>query len=237
MEPPKLSEIAASTGLLVLVGAVLSVGYETRFAEAVGVSLSTLPITPEDYTRSVAVWLPGLVVGLALFFVLEGVNVAVEGGRTEEEIAALSRNPRFIRRFRNSPYYFIAAVSVIACILSVLGIRPKGLPSSIVWLMAWIYAGGVIMTRAGVRRRFNLKILLGIYFSIACFLYTFQAADFRAIKVLNAPLDETIVFTDGSKLRCRIVRRYSGFLLARIEGSDAITVVPADTIRLTIQKD
>jgi hypothetical protein len=82
---------------------VLSTAYDLSFLYALGLSFEELPSTLADHVRSAIVWVPRAFLYIAVFAVYEMLMRRVEGGLTEEELIAGSRNPRFMRVFRRGP--------------------------------------------------------------------------------------------------------------------------------------
>ncbi|CAM8636395.1 hypothetical protein MCEMSHM24_03158 [Comamonadaceae bacterium] len=82
---------------------VLSTAYDLSFLYALGLTFEELPSTLSDHVRSAIVWVPKALLYIGGFAVYEMLMRRVEGGLSEEELIASSRNPRFMRFFRRGP--------------------------------------------------------------------------------------------------------------------------------------
>lgn len=87
---------------------VLSTAYDLSFLYALGLTFEELPSTLADHVRSAIIWVPRALLYVAGFATYEMLMRRVEGGLTEEELIARSRNPHFMRAFRRGPRVLIA---------------------------------------------------------------------------------------------------------------------------------
>ena len=107
-------------GTIASLSMIVSVVYDWGFFTALGISFADTPTTLSDHIQSWLVWLPIVAPSAAFVLGIELLTRRIERGMTEDEIIASSSSPDRVRRFRNGPYYLIAAMGPILLILWVL---------------------------------------------------------------------------------------------------------------------
>jgi len=94
-------KVAELIGLGSAVAFVLTILYLHGYSRALGVNLF-LYFSLNDYTRLAIEWLPPVFVVGFFGVLMNKFFTRVERGASEEELAAATRYPKFIRRFRQS---------------------------------------------------------------------------------------------------------------------------------------
>ena len=107
-------------GTIASLSMILSVFYDWGFFTALGISFADAPTTLSDHMQSWLVWLP-IVAPPAVFVLgIELLTRRIERGMTEDEIIATSPSPVWMRRIRDSPYYFMGVMGPLLVIFWVL---------------------------------------------------------------------------------------------------------------------
>lgn len=203
-----ISELVSGSALLSLAGASLSLIYETVFLRTIGIDIAVLGLTPQDYTTSLSSWAPWVLCVTVGSFVMESINTAIEGGRTEEQIISESANPTRTRRLRNSPAWFISAIIAIRFIMVLLGFPQSQSEFYYLLFLAWVCFIGWLFLIPGVIQKFGKSPLI-IYTLGICTLLVCARAASNAEKILKRDQKDIIISKDGDQIACTLIKEYS----------------------------
>lgn len=176
-EPQRSStygNIGTMISTIVSLTAVVSFIHDWGFFLALGVSFSQAPTTIADHLQSWLIWLP-FVAAIAIGALARELFLTrVERGMTEQEIVSTSRNPRFMKRFRDGPHHFIVGMCVFFVVVWLLfGVVPlyvAFIASAVCWFqfVAWVFRLDAVNRRLSrITREFSqwvpTAVLIALY--------------------------------------------------------------------------
>ena len=225
-------QIGLLSGVIGSLSVIVSFVYDWGFFAALGISFAEAPTTISDHIRSWLVWLPAAVAAGIFTLVLELLNRRVERGMTEDEIVAFS--PSWVRRFRASPYYLVAATGPLIVVLWILfgetyfDLLILGLP------VCWFIFSGWVFGHPTVRERHTRLFRLFVHWAPAVVIWVFLLGLNSAERDESPPLSSRTAYTihsdDGSRSRnVEILRSFEKWLLVR-EEDNAIAWIPIDDV-------
>lgn len=229
-----LGEFVAATGLFSIVGIALSLGYEVAFASSIGLSLSTLPFSVQDLTRSSSFWFSGfgaILIGGTIFFIL---NAAGTRGVSDNDYVAKSKSPKIAKFLVNAPYqmavWTIGGWSSLVLVTSFMGVPAS---STVQWQalsMFWLSIGSRLMFSKGVQRYFGPKARIWIFGSVLCVLFVIERGHEDASEAMKREFNDT-VFIGEHEFKCSVIRTYSSFYIVRYPEHITLDIIPEREVR------
>ena len=216
-------------GTIASLSIIVSVVYDWGFFSALGISFADAPTTLTDHMQSWLVWLP-IVAPPALFVLgIELLTRRIERGMTEDEIIASSSSPVWMRRFRNSPNFYMGAMGLILVMLWVLfgEIFFYGLILSLAvcWrsFTGWVFSHPTVRDRHSYLFRWSVHWLPGVM--ILFFLWgSMSVEDDFSTRDYKINLRST-----SSTKNVEILRSFERWVLVR-EEQNAIAWIPLEDI-------
>ena len=216
-------------GTIASLSMIVSVFYDWGFFTALGISFADAPTTISDHIQSWLMWLP-IVAPPAVFWLgIELLTRRIERGMTEDEITESSPSPVWMRRFRDSPYFFMGAMGPILVALWVFWgeIFFEGLffGLSICWflLIGWVFRHPIVRARHSHLFRWSVywlpPVMIGIFFLGSRSVESdFSSKEYK----IN-------VRSISSTKNVEILRAFERWMLVRDE-HNAIVWIPMDDI-------
>ena len=205
-------QIGLLSGIIGSLSVIVSFVYDWGFFAALGISFADAPTTISDHIQSWLVWLPMAVTAALVTLAMELLNRRVEGGMTEDEII-VSSSP-WVRRFRNSPYYFVALMGPLVVVLWVLfgeiyfASLTVGLP------ICWFIFSRWVFGHPTVSERHSQLFRLFVHWVPAVVVWVF----FLGINSTEDPTIYTIHADNASSGRqVELLRSFEKWLLVREE--------------------
>lgn len=216
--------------VLATVSLGLSVIYDWAYLYWLGISFSEVPTTLSDHGRSALVWMPSAGVALFAMLILELINRRLEQGMTEQELIEKSKNPKFTKFFRESPFIvaqvFAAGGVVVYILWAAIPLETFLICSIIIWFTfsRWIFSHKRIHERTTPIFRIGIAIVPAIAIYFAYHGMTAAKADLSAT---NPEKVRTLSFKrDGKTIEGRILRSFENVTLLWIPHEKKIRIVP-----------
>lgn len=229
----KLS-IGDAVSLISIAGAAIvcvSVAYEYGYAAGAGLSLLDLSLSPQDFVKSAAAWAPSLFLGFIGIFALEATTSAIEGGRTDEEIIQSTGKPELWRKIRHSPDYLFLALGLILAAAVIFGARFIQPFAHRVYSVIWLSLAGFLVTRDSLRRKFPPRLLFAVWGVVGIAFIVYGGGKQDALTSAHKePIDE-VETVAGSTMQCRLMRRYSEFVLVIPKGAQYSVLIPTGEVK------
>lgn len=215
--------------VLATVSLGLSITYDWAYLHWLGISFAELPTTLSDHARSALVWMPS--VGVALFgmLIFELITRRIEQGMTEKELIETSKNPRFTKFFRESPFIageVLSAVGIVTYLLwAAIPVEAFLFCSIIFWFAAsrWIFGHRRIQERTTPIFRIGVAIIpaIAIYF-----VYHGMSAAKADLGSSGPEKIRTFNFKgDGKAVEAKILRSFENVALLWIPNDKKIRIV------------
>lgn len=134
-------------------GFVVSVLYDWGFLFASGLRFDVIPTSISDHVRTALVWLPFLLFAIFCYYAIEFQFQRIEKGFTHEEIVNMSKNPKKMKWFRETPYKILlwAGPLGILTFLAIGDTAAAWLPfcTGMLWILfaTWCYSSPLIQLR------------------------------------------------------------------------------------------
>ena len=216
-------------GTIASLSMIVSVFYDWGFFTALGISFADAPTTLSDHMQSWLVWLPGVATAAIFVLAIELLTRRIERGKTEDEIIASSPSPVWMRRIRDSPYYFMGFMGPLLVMLWILfgEVFFDGLffGLSICWFffIGWIFGHQTVKERHSDLFRWSVywlpPVMLGIFFFGSMSVeHDFFAGEYK----IN-------VRSTSSTKNVEILRSFERWVLVR-EEHNAIAWIPLEDI-------
>ena len=216
-------------GTIASLSMIVSVVYDWGFFTALGISFADAPTTLSDHIQSWLVWLPIVAPSAAVVLGIELPTRRIEHGMTEDEIIASSYSPVRMRRFRNSPYYFVGAMGPIVLILWVLfgEIFINGLYFGL--LICWFIFTGWVFNHPTIRDRHSYLFRWSVHWLPPVMILAFYFGSMSAGRDFSLGEYKINVRSISSTKNVEILRSFERWVLVR-EKHNAIAWIPLEDI-------
>ena len=236
--PSILERLGLLSGVSAAVSVLVSFVYDLGFFTALGISFDDAPTTITDHIRSWLVWLPSVVIIIAVLATMALSLHRLEPAMPEdEEPVEFSQNPgriARIARFLNNPYVVYTAAGVVLILLRVLlgdayfGEFLFGLMICWVMFMVWVFRDPATGTLYPSWFRFSAYTLPLV--TIFVFLMGFGSIKRDGVRSFWGSGNYTIQVDETQGTRSvRVLRSFEKWLL--VQEDDAIVWLPIDHIR------
>lgn len=208
------SSLSASDLLKLAVPSAVAgaIAYEVMYFLGLGIGISNAPLSPSDFLNG---WKEWGSVGIYFFLgvLLHVIFSRIENWKSEDEIVRNSPNPKWIKKFRDSPLFlfflitFLAGASFLAIGEANLALAQPAIFIFLILAVAWLSRGSHFEKELGKR---SIHLMLGTLFT--CSITGFM----QGTRVLDQQENiKSITFVDGS--RNSVIRIFDQWTLTRID--------------------
>ena len=150
-----LQNISGLTALVTGITLLLSIIHEWIYFLRIGPEFMAM-MSLGDFLIAALIWLPSAVLSVFVGYVVDMFSTRIEGGMTEDEIAATSSNPSFTKKFRASPMIVIMVLSVIFGPLNFLVLPNEPIYAFIIAIMVlWVVFVSWVLGHPRLSKRFS----------------------------------------------------------------------------------
>ena len=228
-----VDSLGKAVGLISSFSLLCSIAYDWGFLYALGLSFSDIPTSLADHVRSTLNWLPLAFATVSVVFIFELFTMRIEQGMTEEEIIESSPNPKFTRKFRNSPTILIATIAILILISYLLFGRPffGGLSFSLIIL--WFCFSYFVNKHPRILQRRSSALRFVIHWLPPVIIFMVFLGYNGAISIQNkSNLAHKVYLKDSSSepINVNLIRLFDKGILIKAQKEDSIVFVGWDSV-------
>lgn len=167
---------------------VLAFVFEWAYLRGLGLSFAEVPIQLTDYIKAALIWFPSLAISFFCYASYELLSKRIESWETEDEIVRKSANPSRLKKFRDSPYRFIAWNAGLVIVLwALLGEKVAAFEPFFVAPVLWMAFATWVFEHPNAISRTTRNVRLFFVFVPASLLLIYGIGFSRASEILAKP--------------------------------------------------